>query len=319
MAEATLLSSPDVISFVPESAIAAGQVIQLKSGKAAFCKDAISSGVQGLATVEGTVILTKLAGVVLLDGDDVFWDHSANNATYKPVDDRDFFCGTAVGDQDSASTIVLVALNVRAEYLIDLSRDGFRTSITGTQGLNTMGLFRRGGLHNLLMSSASEVQKIDALSVAGFSKDANAIVEAIFAVPNDGAGTAVDISIGIANATHGTDADSITEHLFCHLDANNVNIYFQSKDGTTTVAATDSTIDYSEGSAVANLVYVKFDLRDPTSVKIYVNGARVLPATTFNINAATGPFKLLLHGEKTSAADVYELDLHRLRVRIAEQ
>jgi predicted RecA/RadA family phage recombinase len=319
MAEATFRDSATTVVITPESPISAGQVIQLKDGRAAVAENDISSGVAGIVRVSGTVLLTKTVGVVFLNGGDVFWDHSANSATYKTVDDRDFFTGVALGDQDSASTTVEVALNVHGVYLIDLARDGFRSAITGTQSLSAMGLFRRGGAHNVQISSTSEAQKVDALSVAGFATGANAIVEIIFAVPNDGAGTVVDVSLGIANATHATDADSITEHLFVHLDANNTNINLQSKDGTTTVTSTDTGSDYTEGSATANLVHVWFDMRNPADVQCYVNAALVLASTVFNVNAAVGPWKLLAHVEKTSAADVYELDLHRQRVRIAEQ
>lgn len=321
MAEATLQSSPAVISITPESGLTAGQVLQLKDGRAAFAEEDINSGVVGLVRVLGNVLLTKAAGVVLLNGADVIWDHSANNATYKPVNDRDFAVGIAIEDADSASTVVRVALNEQARYLIDLARDGFRSTIIGTQALSSTGLqlLRRGGCHTFLLSSTSEAQKLDALSVPGFATGANAIVEIVFAVPNDGAGTAVDVSLGIANGTHANDADSITESIFIHLNANDVNIYAESDDGTTEVAATDTTIDYTEGSAVANLVYAVFDMRNPADVQIYINGALVLGSTVFNVNAAVGPWFLLAHVEKTSAADVYELDLHRLRVRIAEQ
>jgi hypothetical protein len=156
------------------------------------------------------------------------------------------------------------------------------------------------------------------LSVPGFVTIANAIVELVFSVPNDGAGTVVDVNMGIASATHATDADSIAQYLFMHLDANNTAIRFQSKDGTTTVASTDSLITYTEGSAVANLVYVWFDMRNPADVQVYVNGSLVLGATVFDVSAFAGPWFLLAHIEKTSAADVYEFDLHRLRARIGE-
>jgi predicted RecA/RadA family phage recombinase len=318
MAEAELRHKGDTIDFTPESGVTSGDVLQLKDGRAGYALEDISSGVLGFLGVTGVVRIPKTTGLVLLDGGDVYWDYSADKAHYMPVNDRDFLLGTAVGDWASASTLAEVALNNYGRYLIDLSRDGFRTAIVGTQALSTMGLFNRGGCKNILLSSTSEAQKVDALSVPGFTGTANGIVEMIFAVPNDGAGSAVDVNIGIANATHATDADSISEHMFMHLDANNTAIRFQSKDGTTTVASTDSTIAYTEGSAVANLVYVWFDMRNPADVQVYVNGSLVLGSTVFNVNAAVGPWKLLAHIEKTSAADVYEFDLHQLRVRIGE-
>lgn len=318
-AEAEIRDSGTTIAFTPESGVSEGQVLQVKDGRAAVAKADISSGELGLVVVSGTIRCAKTTGMVFLDGGDVYWDYSADKAHYKKVDDRDFFIGTALGDASSAATVMEVALNNSGRYLVDIMRDGFRTSITGTQALNGLGLWRRGGAYNFVLSSTSEAQKLDALSVAGFATGANAIVEIVFAVPNDGAGSAVDVSLGVANNTHATDADSITESLFVHLDANNVNINLESDDNSTEVAATDSTIDYTEGSAVANLVEVWFDMRNPADVQVYINGSNVLPSTVFDVSGASGPWKLLAHIEKTSAADVYELDLHRLRARIAEK
>jgi len=319
MADATARHSSDLLDIIAENSLSQGQVVQLNDGRAGYAPNSVTAGDPGQIQVAGVARLTKTSGVVILSGGEVYWDHSASSATYLPVNDRDFFVGTAVGDQTSTSTQVDVNLNVRPSWTVDVTRDAVLTVPVGTQGWNTMGVFRRGGASNFVISSTSEAQKLDILSVDGFAVAANAIVEAVFTVPSDGAGTVVDVSIGVANATHATDADSITEHVFCHLDANNTAINFQSKDGTTTVTATDSTKTYTEGSAVANRVYVWFDMRNPADVQIYVNGALVLASTVFNVNAAVGPFFLLAHIEKTSAADTYELCLHSLKARIAEQ
>ena len=319
MAEALTQGKDDVLIYTPSSPITEGQIVQLGDGSAGFAEDDIASGVKGVIRVRGVARITKKSGVVFLDGAPVYWDHSANEATYKPVNDRDFLMGVAVGDWPSSGTVMDVRLNVEPQYLISLKRgDFFNTTIVGTQGLNTMGVFARGGGRKFLLSSTSEAQKMDVISSAGFSKDANAIVDFVFNVVSDGAGSAVDVSIGVANATHATDADSIAESVFAHLDANNTNINLESDDGTTEVAATDSTYDYTEGAGVANLVYVTMDFRDPADVQIYINGVLALPSTVFNVNAATGPFLLICHIEKTSAADTYELDLHEICVRIME-
>jgi hypothetical protein len=236
------------------------------------------------------------------------------------VNDRDFYIGRAVGDAASADASMVVNLNVDPNYDIDLVRDPYQSVVTGTQVVGAFGLPKQlGGALSLETTATNEVQKVDALSVDGFAIGANAIVEIIFRVPDDGAGTAADLSLGVANATHGTDADSITEHMFVHLNANDVNIYLQSKDTSTTVTATDTTVDYTEGSAVANRVEVWFDFRNPADVQAYVNGALVLSATTFNLNAVVGPLFLLAHLEKTSSTDVYRAVVDALRVRYAEQ
>lgn len=319
MAEATARSAGDLYDLTAENSLAKGQIIQLSDGRAGYAYNSITAGDPGEIQTSGVARITKNSSIVLLAGDEVYWDHSANEATYKPVNDRDFLVGTAVDDQSTTSTQVDVLLNSRVTWNVDIDKTGFLSVPVGTQGYNTMGVFRKGGAYTMIHSSTSEAQKLDMLSIDGFSKDANAIVEFVYAVPSDGAGTVVDVSLGVANATHSTDADSITEHVFIHMDANSTTIKAQSKDGSTTVTATDTTKTYTEGSAVANRVYVTFDMRDPADVQIYINRVLVLASTVFNVNAAVGPFFLLAHTEKTSAADTYELSVHSMRARLMEQ
>jgi len=85
------------------------------------------------------------------------------------------------------------------------------------------------------------------------------------------------------------------------------------------VAITDSTTDYVEGATLAVRKEVWFDMRNPADVQVYVDGVNVLPASVFNVNAAAGEWKLLLHVEKTASTDTYEFDLDWLRVRTSEQ
>lgn len=299
------------------ASVVVGEIHQLASGEAGVYAGsaAASSGTNAKFTTRGSFVVTKTSGIVILDGGPVYWDHSANAATFRKVNDRDFFIGTAVGDAASDDTSMTVNLNVEPRYLLDLARDPFDTIIVGTQALGGLALNRRGGAHNVVINATNEAQKVDALTKDGFATGANAIVEAAVEVVDDGSGTVVDVSIGIANGTHATDADSITESIFLHLNANDTNLYFESDDGTTEVAATDSTLDYTAGTRFE----IWFDMRDPSSVKIYVNGVRVLSATSFNVSAATGPWKLLLHVEKSASTDTYEIDLDWLRARIAEQ
>ena len=56
-------------------------------------------------TSAGTARIVKAAGAAILDGGEVWWDYSADAATYKKVNDRDFYLGTAVGDWSSTSTM----------------------------------------------------------------------------------------------------------------------------------------------------------------------------------------------------------------------
>lgn len=299
-----------------------GEIHQLATGQAGVMSST-SVGVSGdrknFASANQWAV-TKAAGIVLLDGGRVYWDHSANAATFRRNGDRDFYLGRAVGDAASADTSVVVNLDApEFNYDHDLARDAFETAIVGTQALGGLGLYRRGGAHLFVLDTTNEAQKVDALGDGSFANAANAIVEFCFTVPNDGAGSAPDVSIGIASGTHASDADSIAQHLLMHLDGNATAIKFQSKDGTTTVAATDSLTTYTEGSALANRKEVWFDMRNPADVQVYVDGVNVLPATVFDVSAAASEWKLLAHVEKTAAADVYQFKLNWLRARTAEQ
>ncbi len=62
-----------------------------------------------------------------------------------------------------------------------------------------------------------------------------------------------------------------------------------------------------------------FDLRNPADIQVYINGVNRLPDSVFKLDAATGPLKQLVHLEKTSSTDTYELDVEFMGTRIAQQ
>lgn len=316
MAEAHFLSDECVIDYTPAAAVSGGEVLQLRDGRAGVMASSRDASQKGAIQTEGLFRVAKTTGIVILDGGRVYWDHSANKAHFKTANDRDFYLGVAVGDAASTDEWLTVSLNVKPEYLLDIRTSPCTTAAVGTAAAEGFGRPKRvGGSTKFLITATSEAQKVDILSNQAFAKGAKAIVEGIVNVVSDGAGSAVDVSIGVANGTHATDADSITESLFVHLDANNTNINLESDDGTTEVAATDSTIDYTEGTPFE----VWFDLRDLTDIQIYIDGVLALGATVFKLDAATGPLKLLVHVEKTTGTDTYELDVDFLAARIAQQ
>ena len=130
-----------------------------------------------------------------------------------------------------------------------------------------------------------------------------------------------DMMIVDDNSPDGTGAiaDAIAEHCFLHIDGNSTNLNLQSKDGTTTVAATDTTLDYTAGSAVANRVHLLIDGRNLASLRIFINGVRALAGTTFRLDNAASTLFLLAHLEKTSAATVFEVDVDLLRLWTSQQ
>jgi hypothetical protein len=322
MADATLYRGDGAIRQTVAASVAAGEVRQMPSGLAGVKRGLLAATTGDSVPFEerGQFVMAKSAGFVALDGGLAYWDHSANAVYYKRNNDRDFVLGTFVGDAASADTTCTVNLNVFQKYVSNLAADGFQSVLVGTAASGGFGYpVPLGGATVYELTATSEAQKVDALGVEGFALGSNWIVEGAFRVLSDGSGTVVDVSMGVANATHASDADSITESCFIHLDANSTNIYAESDDGTTEVAATDTTIDYTEGTAKANQVEFWMDGRNPADVQIYVNGSLVLGSTVFNLNVATGPLFPLVHVEKSSSTDTYKLAVDWLRVRTAEQ
>lgn len=305
-----------------------GEVQQLPSGSSGwfFSKAgqfggqiAGSSGDTGDFRKAGTVTLPKDTAFQALRGGRAYWDHSANKVTFRKVNDRDFYLGRFEQDAGLSDSTCLVCVGVDSSYDLDIARDPIVTTPVGTQGLNTMGVFRHGGANRFLISSTSEAQKLDILSIDGFSTEANAVIEFAFRVVADGASTAVDVSLGVASGTNATDADSIASSIFIHLDENDTKLYAESDDNASgEVSATDTSTTYTEGSAVANRVECWIDMRNPASVAFYVNGVRVLSGTTFDVSVVATTWFLLAHIEKTSSSDTYELVLDWMRARYVE-
>jgi predicted RecA/RadA family phage recombinase len=311
-----------VIDYTPEAAAAGGEVVQIRDGRAAVVPVDLAAGQKGAAQADGVYRVPKTAGIAVLDGGRVYWDHSANAAHFKKVNDRDFYLGRAVGDAAAADTTMLVAFDVDPPYDIDLLRDGYLTVPVGTQALGGfLPPQRQGGALFFQLSATNEAQKLDALSRDRFATGANAIAEFIILLPNGGSGAASDYSVGLANGTHATDADAITESLFFHLDGGSTNINAESDDGTTEVAATDTTKDFVAGTAVANRVELWIDVRDPADARFYVDGVEVLAATANlgNVAAAAGPWGLLVHLEKTAGTETADLVVEAARVRLGQK
>jgi hypothetical protein len=301
------------------AAVASCEVHQLADGRAAV-KTGLTAAVSGQPTnwnTTGQHTVLKTASVVVLDGAPLWWDHSANSATPVPplaAGDRDFYLGTAVGDASAASTTSVVNLNVKPDYIIDYHVDGGDTALVLTAG--TPYLTARGGTMEAGFSTTAEAQKIDWVSKRSFALGSNWILEAVIEVQTNADADVGDLNVGVANATHASDADSITESAFFHFDLGaDLNLDAESDDGTTEVAATDTTVDWAVGTPI----HLVIDGRDPADLHFYANGVEVLAATAFNISAAAGPLKAIFHLEKSSNDSPGVVQLDMLRVRTAEQ
>ncbi len=302
-----------------------GEVRQLADGRAGVAVGQGTFAANDLVKFddEGKHTLTKATSLVFTDGAPVYWDHSVNAVVLYPASDRDFFVGVCVDDAASADTTCVVDLNVKPHYKIEMGRnqeaDIFDTvvvkTVVGSTTVEVPHLELWPGAARMVFGATAEAQKVDILSKQGFAVGSNWIVEGCFTVVDDGDAAAIDFNVGVANATHATDADAITESCFLHTDANVVNILAESDDGTTEVAATDTTIDYTLGTPVHFVI----DGRNPADIQIYINGVLMLGSTVFVLTAATGPLKLLAHMEKTSDDETADYRINYLRVRTMEQ
>jgi len=312
--EATPVNDSLCLAVTAEAALAAGEIIQLPDGRAGYVAGlrALVAGDEAGIQVAGRVTVAKTASVVILKGDEVHWDRSANTATpLKAVAGADFSDGVAVKDAAATDTTVEIELNAKPVYVVDVMRDPTDTAIVKTAGTDLDFSMGPGYINMYLSTTHAEANKIDVLSQHSVPVTVPFIVEGRMAVYDIGDEASVDINVGIANGTHADDADTITESVFLHLDGTALDIKAESDDGTTEVAATDTLAD-----AVDDTYFdFRFDCRDLTSIKIYINGVRVLSTSTFKLNAATGPMKLLAHIEKGANDTPGHIRINHLAIR----
>ena len=313
---------PHAIDHTPSAAASGGEVVQLGDGRAAVLPVDLASGGLGAACAAGIWTVAKRSAEVWLKGDPIFWDHSANEATCVPrmgAGDRDFFLGTACADVATGVATGKVNLNVEPRWAIDLARDPFATvvvkTVVGSTTVEVPHVEPRGGGTTMILGTTAEAQKVDLLSERSFAVASNWIAEGEVNIVTNGDASALDFNIGVASGTHATDFDAIAEFVSLQVDGNSANINAQSDDGTTDVAPVDTTLDFTAGTPFS----FKIDGRDPSSVKVYIDGVRVNSATTFTLAAAAGPLKLIAHVEKTSDDSPGTFQINRLRVRTMQE
>ncbi|MFO0806671.1 MAG: DUF2190 family protein [Gemmataceae bacterium] len=284
----------ETIDWIADAAYSAGDVIQLRDGRAGVLVTDVESGKVVGVYVKGRFYMAKTTSMLVLPSSKLFWDHSANKVHLLHRQDRDFYAGVALDDEAAADTEALVDLNVHPVFTIGFE-SGFVSVPIETAGfVHANGAGREGV--NLRFSATAEAQKADALTHRGMAPGSKGIAHFLICINTNGDAAAYDLNVGLASGTHATDADQIAESLFMHVDGNSANINFESDDGTTEVNSTDSTLDFAAGTPFL----VQFDCRDLTDIQVYVDGVNVLPASVFKLNAATGPLKCLAHMEKTS-------------------
>ena len=320
--EALVYKDPPPLEFTAPVALTSGEVFQLPDGRAAVVAGlaGFAAGDWACAYVQGIYSVQKTASIALLKGGKVYWDRSANKAHFRPQS-GDFFLGTVVADAAGTDTTVDVDINVVPQYAINLdgapSGTRWTEAITGAgQGLvteATMVQYTTLSCDNgdeVAMAAIYPTDVRDHIPVAD-----GPIFEARVAIPDIGDDGQLNINVGLANGTHATDADAITESVFIHFDGSALDILAESDDGTTEVAATDTTIDALADNTIFE---IWIDCRDLTDIQIYIDGVNVLPASVFKLNAATGPVFPIAHIEKTGSTTTCEVWIEWMRVRTCD-
>lgn len=191
---------------------------------------------------------------------------------------------------------------------------------TETDGLGVISSDQANGVLKFSFDAVAEVA-VAALYMTNspFPVAGNPIFECRLAVYDIGDDAAIDINFGVAVGTHATDCDSITEAVLFHLDGSDLSLCCESDDGTTEVAATDTTVDLVDDT----FYDFKIDCSDLTDVTFWyravgaTNWTQLLATTTFDISQASGPFTPLFHVEKTSNDTTADVRLDWVRVRSA--
>ena len=313
--EAQHIRDTGEVHFTAAAALTCGEVIQLPDGRAGIIGGLAGYAVGDIAMAytKGVYKLAKTASINLLDGGKVFWDRSASTATYAPAAQNDFYAGVAVSDSLAAATEVTVDLNVQPVYAIEFPKADWLAE--ATDGLGVVAASHGEVPPVLAFDAVAEVGQASlSPATARVACADGPIFEAKIAVFDIGDDGSLDINFGLANGSHGTDADSITEAVFFHLDGNVLNILAESDDGTTEVAATDTTVDSVDDTY--NTFWI--DCRDLEDIQLYIDGVNVLPDSTFKLDKATGPIYPIIHLEKTSNDTTADVRMLFMRVRTTD-
>lgn len=304
--EARRLTAPESVEITAPSALVAGQVLHMPDGRAAVVNalNAASAASGSLVSVQvsGTYRMAKTASVALLAGQELWWVKSTGKVSFS----GDFVVGCAAADAAAAGTTVDVCLNVCQKPIVHMAKGRWVTA--AALGL---GATRVGEEYDLAFDNTAEAAMAAAYSEDSCPVAAGPIMEARVDFVDQGDDAALDINVGLANGTHATDFDSVTEACLFHVDGDSANICCESDDGTTEVAATDSTVDLVEGTEL----FLQIDARDTADIQMYIDGVNVLPATVFRLDAATGPLIAIAHAEKTSNDSTAEVRVKDMVIR----
>ncbi len=299
MAEALYAAEGESIKWTPTAAVAAGEILQLKDGRAAFAPTAIAAGVQGILQVKGIVEVLKVITQTMLVSNKVFWDTSASTCNLlRGIGTNDFFLGTVVEDAAYTDNTVKVNLNAKPAYISDLA-GGYHSIPIQTAG--DVYINGAGNSVNFFHGVTAEAMKVDALAINKIATATPGILQALVCINLNQDNSAGNFVVGLADATHATATDTITSSLFLRTDGASLNLNIESDNAAAEVAKTDTTLD----AVVGTPFLATFDLRDWAAIKCYINGLRVGDGTTgsavtLTLAGVAGPLGVFAWMGKTS-------------------
>lgn len=294
------------IEFTAPRALVCGEVVELPDGRAGVVAGlaGFAEGDLAAAYVENHYLFAKVADIVLLAGQEVWFVPASNAASY--WQSGAIRVGVCIKDAAASDTTVAVDLNAVKTYAIDTSRGQWTTTAVN-QSADFTAL--AGGTLKFAIDNGNEAGKVVLISDETIDVDDKIIMEGRLAI-FDASDNTVDINVGLASADHATDFEAIATFAAIHVDGGSTNILVHSDDGTTDVAPVDSTLDYTDDAYLHLLV----DARDKEDVKIYVNGVLAVPdGTTLAMTAYTSTLHVIAHAEKTTGTATAEVRVEKLR------
>lgn len=292
----------DILDYTPAAAKSAGDIVMLPSGIPGMVQNDIAAGALGSVKVRGLVECPKAASVYLWKGQEAWVTLSTGAVSYG----GDVCIGVVAETVIGTATTVKVNLNAKGGGLVDMDSVGWITERVGAAGQVVAGGF--GKSVGLAFSLTAEAQKAAAWCNKALSVANKLLVQGWLTVVTIGDNAAFDFNFGLASESHASDFDASAKYLAVHLN-NALDLFVQSKDGTTTVNATDTTVNL-----VANTpAFVQFDMSDPADVKLYVNGIAVTP-TAIDFSAGGAALFLIAHLEKSADDSPGHIVMHDMRV-----
>lgn len=313
-AEATLYKDAlaNTRDITAPEALSCGEIMQTEDGRAG-----VTAGLVGVADAAQAALITagqftvaKIVTKAICAGSEVWFDRSASTAT--PIRTADsFYLGVAVDDAATTASTCVVDLNLKPNYLIEMGKGQWTTAETDGLGVTAL---PGGNEVKLAFDTATEAAMAAIYSADTIPAADGAIFEADVAIYDIGDNAAVDFAVGVANGTNATDFDSVTESAVIHLDGSSLNICAESDDGSTEVAATDTTVDAVDDT----YFHVLIDCRDIDDIQFHIDGVPVLGDSTFKLDAATGPFLAIAHLEKSSDDSPADLRIKNMTMRATD-